>query len=111
MTHGGVSAVNRVKIKTVPLNTIVAGIIITRGPNLSKICPMTGDITPFNKLPGSKIKPAVAAANVIGPGLKKGKMMSEEKFTIKRMKNMKTAERKEINLITSKSLIMYSTLK
>ena len=45
----------------VPVNTVEAGIIKTRGPNLSKSWPMKGDIIPFKILPGRRRSPAVAA--------------------------------------------------
>ena len=52
-----VSAVTCVKNHITPANNIVPGIISALGPNLSKSFPETGESRPFNKLPGSIIRP------------------------------------------------------
>src|SRR5699024_10368056 len=72
------------------LRTMVAGIINTLGTNLSNSYPVIGDIKPFNKLPGSKTSPAVAAVNNNGPCIYSGKISSELNMIIIINKNINT---------------------
>src|SRR5690625_6960660 len=77
MTQLGVFISNLIMINSVALSKIEPGIINKRGPNLSKACPITGDSNPLMRLPGKRIKPAVAADNARGPCINTGKMISE----------------------------------
>src|SRR5690625_2352691 len=91
MTQMEESTVNLLIMNIVPASTIVAGIIRTRGPYLSKRWPMKGDIAPFKILPGNRINPAVAADKANDPCMKIGKIISDANIAIIIIKNIKTA--------------------
>src|SRR5699024_5268202 len=90
ITQTGVSAVKRLIINIVTAKTDVAGIIKTRGPNLSNKCPITGDIAPFKILPGNNTNPAVAADNANGPCINTGKIISDANIAMMIIINIMT---------------------
>src|SRR5699024_4165990 len=108
MTHTGVSAVKRLIINMVTAKTDVAGIIKTRGPNLSNKCPIKGDIAPFKILPGNNTNPAVQADNANGPCMKTGKIISDANIAMMMIMNI-TTECVYIGYVNTRKFIIGSS--